>query len=137
MKTQFNAYYQSISGLDPQRADLARGVDRAASGRSSLPPPSREPSVLEALHPEIVQAITLLWGYPEMNQYFDKLWLDDGTRRPLAPEAMSELMVLAGVHRWVSPQLPARTMASIYDASQPSHALGRRKDIWDDVPRRR
>jgi hypothetical protein len=137
MKTRFNAYYQSIPGLDRQRADLAGAVDRAPSARGGLQPASRQPSVLEALHPDIVQAITLLWGYPEMNQYFEKLWLDDGTRSPIAPEAMSELMLLAGVHRWLAPQLPARTMASIYDASHAAHAARRRNDIWDDVPPRR
>jgi hypothetical protein len=129
MKTRLSAYYQSLP-------PLAGAVDRA-SGRGGSQLVSRDPSVLEALHAEIVQAITLLWGYPEMNQYFEKLWLDDGTRSPIAPEAMSELMLLAGVHRWLAPQVPARTMASIYDASHTSHSLNRRKDLWDDVPRRR
>ncbi len=137
MKTRFNAYYQSIPRLDRPRADRDGAVDRAPSARGGPKPPSRQPSVLEAFHPDIVQAITLLWGHPEMNQYFEKLWLDDGTRSPIAPEAMSELMLLASVHRWLAPQLPTRTMASIYDASHPEHALRRRKDIWDDVPRRR
>lgn len=129
MKTRLNAYYQSLP-------PLAGAVD-GASGRGGSQLASRDPSVLEALHPEIVQAITLLWGYPEMNQYFEKLWLDDGTRSPIAPEAMSELMLLAGVHRWLAPQVPARTMASIYDASHTAHSLNRRKDLWDDVPPRR
>jgi hypothetical protein len=81
-----------------------------------------------------VQAITLLWGHPEMNVYFEKLWLDDGSRTPIAPEAMSELMLLAGVHQCLSPQRPVRTMASIYDAVS---APKPRRDVWDDVPRRR
>jgi len=137
MKSRLNAYYQSIPKLDRQQADPAGAVDQAPSARGGLQAASREPSVLEAFHPDIVQAITLLWGYPEMNQYFEKLWLDDGTRSPITPEAMSELMLLAGVHRWLAPQLPVRTMASIYDASHPAHAVRRPKDIWDDVPRRR
>ena len=137
MKTRLNAYYQSISGLDRQQEDRGGAIDRAPSARGSSQSASRQPSVLEALHPEIVQAITLLWGYPEMNQYFEKLWLDDGTRNPIAPEAMSELMLLAAVHRWLAPSVPVRTMASIYDASHPSYGLNRRKDIWNDVPRRR
>jgi hypothetical protein len=95
---------------------------------------ARQPSVLEAMHPDIVQAITLLWGYPEMNTYFEKLWLDDGSGVPIAPEAMSELMLLASVHGCLSPQRPARNMASIYDVS---HAHSRPADIWADVPRRR
>jgi hypothetical protein len=71
-----------------------------------------------------------------MNVYFEKLWLDDGSGSPIAPEAMSELMLLAGVHRWLSPQRPQRSMASLYDASA-SPSPNRRKDMWDDVPRRR
>jgi hypothetical protein len=82
-----------------------------------------------------MQAISLLWGYPEMDQYFEKLWLDDGNGAPITPEAMSELMLLAGVHRWLSPPRPApRTLASLYDAS---HAPSLRKDVWDEIPRRR
>jgi len=133
MKTRFNAYYQSIPGLLRQNAGLV-GSRSARSGSHALP---RQPSVLEALHPEIVQAITLLWGHPEMDQYFEKLWLDDGTRSPLAPEAMSELMLLAGVHRWLSPPRPARSMASIYDASHATRPSNWRRDIWDGIPRRR
>jgi hypothetical protein len=78
--------------------------------------------------------MTLLWGHPEMNLYFEKLWMADGTQTPIAPEAMSELMLLAGVHRWLSPERPARTMASIYDAS---NAPKQRRNVWDQVPRRR
>ena len=88
--------------------------------------------MLEVRHPDIVQAITLLWGHPEMNVYFEKLWMDDGNRTPIAPEAMSELMLLAGVHGWLAPRR-TRTMASIYDAS----SAARSRDVWDDVPRRR
>jgi hypothetical protein len=47
---------------------------------------------------------------------------------------MSELMLLASVHGYLSPQRPVRSMASIYDAS---HAHSRPRDVWGDVPRRR
>jgi hypothetical protein len=136
MPTRYDAFYQSIPSLGRgrDRADPAETDSAARTVRHAPHPVVRRPSVLEAQHPDIVQAITLLWGYPEMNTYFEKLWLDDGTGRPLAPEAMSELMLLAGVHQWLTPQRPARTMASIYDAFP---ASVRRRDIWDDIPRRR
>jgi hypothetical protein len=137
MKRPFDAYYQSIPGLDGRGADLTKSVDRAPPARKVLQPLPRKLSVLEALHPDIVHAITLLWGYPEMNDYFEKLWLDDGTGCTLAPEAMSELMLLAGVHRWLLPKQPARNMASIYDPCQAPRGPKRRADIWEDVPRRR
>ncbi len=134
MKTRYDAYYRAIPSLG--RKDASHGGDEASvrAVRGAPHPVLRQPSVLEARHPEIIQAITLLWGYPEMNQYFEKLWLDDGTGSPIDPEAMSELMLLAGVHRWLAPQLPARNMASVYDAT---NAAQRPKDLWDDVLRRR
>jgi hypothetical protein len=137
MPSRYEAYYRSIPSLggDPDRADPGETVTPVRTRCSTPHPVMRRPSVLEAQHPDIVQAITLLWGYPEMNAYFERLWLDDGSSRPLAPEAMSELMLLAGVHQWLTPQRPARTMASIYDASARSGADV--WDVWDEVPRRR
>jgi hypothetical protein len=138
MPSRYDTYYRSIPSLgrDADRPNPAETVPVARSAPMAPAPVMRRPSVLEAQHPDIVQAVTLLWGYPEMNTYFEKLWLDDGsgTGRPLAPEAMSELMLLAGVHQWLTPQRPIRTMASIYDAcTRPRQ----KKDVWDDVPRRR
>jgi len=134
MKTRYDAYYRSMPSLGHSSAASRQAERPMHSARSAHGLVARQPSVLEAIHPDIVQAITLLWGYPEMNAYFEKLWLADGTPTPIAPEAMSELMLLAGVHRWLAPELPARTMASIYDAS---HAPVKPKDLWSDVPRRR
>ena len=134
MKTRDDAYYRSIPTLGGSQASVAE-TDRRVAPAGIVPDTvSRQPSVLEAQHPDIVQAITLLWGYPEMNAYFAKLWLDDGTRDPIAPEAMSDLMLLAGVHRWLSPERPARNMVSLYDAASAPRST---KDVWDSVPRRR
>ena len=100
MSSRYDAYYRLIPSLgrDPDRADPAEKVDAARAPRTMPHPVMRRPSVLEAQHPEIVQAITLLWGHPEMNTYFEKLWLDDGNGRPLAPEAMSEPLVSIDSH---------------------------------------
>lgn len=134
MKTRYDYFYKSIPSLGREPTDPAAVGAPPRTSASAPHPVQRQPSVLETLHPEFVQAITLLWGHPEMNLYFEKLWLDDGSRAPIAPEAMSELMLLAGVHQCLSPQRPARTMASIYDAVS---APKPRRDVWDDVPRRR
>ncbi len=134
MKPRHDTYYQPLPTLGGSQTSVAELDQRVPAARIAPDVASRQPSVLEAQHPDIVQAITLLWGYPEMNAYFEKLWLDDGTGAPIAPEAMSDLMLLAGVHRWLAPQRPVRSMASIYDAS---NAAKPTKDIWDSVPRRR
>jgi hypothetical protein len=134
MKPRYDAYYRSIPNLGADVPSAAGGDQTPAVHHRRHDPVSRHRSVLEACHPDIVQAITLLWGYPEMNAYFEKLWMADGNHPPIAPEAMSELMLLAGVHRWLTPQRPARNLASIYDASV---APPRQRDVWGDVPRRR
>jgi len=97
-------------------------------------PKGGDRSILEARYSGMVQAISLMWGYPELNAYFDRLWIADGTQTPIDPEAMSELMLLAQVHQALVPQRPARSLASIYGADR---NVGRRKDLWDDVPSRR
>jgi hypothetical protein len=95
----------------------------AASGRS----------VLESRYPGMAQAITLMWGYPELNAYFDRLWLADGSQTPIDPDAMSELMLLAHIHQSLVPQRPGRSLASIYGTDYSAS----RRDIWEEVPRRR
>jgi len=134
MKPRYDAYYRSIPNLGTPGSESEETAPAAPAARRPADPVVRHRSVLEATHPEIVQAVTLLWGYPEMNAYFEKLWMADGNQGPIAPEAMSELMLLAGVHRWLAPELPARTLASIYDAST---APALRRDVWSDIPRRR
>ncbi|HXF47255.1 MAG TPA: hypothetical protein VNK91_14160 [Burkholderiaceae bacterium] len=90
--------------------------------------------MLETRYPGMVQAITLMWGHPELNAYFDRLWLSDGTQTPIDPDAMSELMLLAQIHQHLVLQRPARSLASIYGTD---YANPRKRDVWADVPPRR
>ena len=94
-------------------------------------------SVLEVMHPDIAKAITLLWGYPEMNEYFDRLWLADSGSRPIDPDAMSELMLLARVHQHLVPARPRRQLSDLYGGSKLYDAAASHADVWSDVPRRR
>lgn len=64
---------------------------------------SAERSPLEAKYPVIALAVTLLWGRPEMSDYFDKLWLADESSQPIDPDAMSDLMLLARLHQQLQP----------------------------------
>lgn len=94
-------------------------------------------SIIEERHPEIARAISLLWGYPEMNDYFDRLWLADGAHGPIDPDAMSELMLLARVHQAIVPARPSRTMAEILGTDRLHAPRAARADPWSDVPPRR
>jgi len=92
-------------------------------------------SVLETLHPGIAHAITLLWGYPEMDEYFSKLWLADDRQMPIHPEAMSELMLLARVHEaCLSAQESAKPEVLRHVAPTQTRHHG---DVWELVGRRR
>jgi hypothetical protein len=93
--------------------------------------------VLEVLHPDIAKAITLLWGYPELNAYFERLWLADTSSRPIDPDAMSELMLLSRVHQSLVPDKPKRQLANWYGGSKALETATQGHDIWADVPRRR
>ena len=90
--------------------------------------------MLETRYPGMAHAITLLWGHPEMNDYFRKLWLADDNQTPIEPEAMSELMLLAQVHLHIVPEKPQRTLASIYGTAYDTPA---KRDVWEDVAWRR
>ena len=94
-------------------------------------------SIVEARHPEIARAISLLWGFPEMNQYFDRLWLADGNQGPIDPDAMSELMLLARIHQTIVPQSPGRSLASLYGGDRLHEPASRQRNPWNDVPPRR
>jgi hypothetical protein len=139
MKPRYDAYYRLIPNLGGQQPGPELTERTSNAVRATRGALAQQLSVLEATHPEIVQAITLLWGYPEMNTYFEKLWLSDGNQQPIAPEAMSELMLLAGVHRWLTPERPQHTLASIYGV--PPNGVPatntRKHDVWDSVPKRR
>jgi hypothetical protein len=99
--------------------------------------PRVETSLIEARHPEMARAITLLWGFPEMNQYFDRLWMADGNQGPIDPDAMSELMLLSRVHQSIVPQSPGRSLAALYGGNRMNETDGRSRNPWNDVPPRR
>jgi hypothetical protein len=108
--------------------------ERAPAARPRSTSDARDRSVLETRYPGIAHAITLMWGYPEMNAYFRKLWLADGNQTPIEPEAMSELMLLAQVHLHIVQEKPQRTLASIYGTA---YDMPAKRDVWEDVSWRR
>ena len=99
MKTQYDAYYRSIPSVDRKKPAL-RSVGAPARAAQWAPASvTGRPSVLEAAHPDIVEAIVLLWGYPEMNVYFQKLWLNDVNifENPQRFEAMVIVIRIFGI----------------------------------------
>jgi len=65
----------------------------------------------------------LLWGYPELNQYFAKVNGGGDPSLNFAPDAMAELMVLASLHQRICPHRPAVSLSEL-------HGQGRRSDTW-------
>ena len=90
-----------------------------------------EQSVLEARYPGIAYAVTLLWGHPEMNAYFERIWMADSPQAPVHPDAMAELMLLARLHQDLTPQRPATLDQSIYGTQ---YAKTQPPDLWAEIP---
>ncbi len=123
--SRFNAFV-SPGDADLEGRPAPRTIQpsaRVAAGESSL-------SVLERRHPSVVQTLRLLWGYPELNQYFEKVYSGLDSSLNLAPDAMAELMVLAGVHQKICPHRPAARVEDVY-------GLGRRSEPWQSAHQRR
>ena len=51
-------------------------------------------SEIEKQYPHIIDKLVLMWGYPELNHYLDKLLFADRKREGFPPEVMEELMLL-------------------------------------------
>jgi len=80
--------------------------------------------------PAVVRALTLLWGHPEMNQYFEKVWSGRDPSLNLDPESMAEVMLLAAIHQRVCPYRPAKSVEDLY-------GTGRWADTWKPARVRR
>jgi len=110
-------------------AAYSGSIDRALETDLTVLAPRRMPaadsgiSVLEQRHPTVARAVTLLWGYPEMNQYFEKVSSSQDPTLSLEPAAMSELMLLAAIHQRICPFRPAKKVEELY-------GQGRWADTW-------
>jgi tankyrase len=63
-------------------------------------------SFIEEKYPRICQQLALMWGHPELEKWFEKMWIDDrGTRQGFPPEVMSELMFVSSLHQVAYPTL--------------------------------
>lgn len=111
--SRFNSFVASIDAdFDRRAATLSARPSTAADTRDGCV------SVLERRHPDVVQTLRLLWGYPELNQYFEKIYSGRDVSLDLAPDAMAELMVLASVHQRICPHRPAASVQELYGSSR-------------------
>ncbi len=124
--SRFNAFVASVD------ANFEGRPAPTPSARTTAPTPFNETSlsVLERRHPAVIQTLQLLWGYPELNQYFEKVYSGRDSSLNLAPDAMAELMVLASVHQRICPHLPAASAKELYGS-------GRWSEPWKPARMRR
>ncbi len=109
--SRFSAFTGNVESPFEASPTAGPSVDRAAE------------SAIEQRYPEVTRSLTLLWGHPEMNQYFEKVWSGQDPALNLNPQAMSELMLLAAVHQRVCPYVPAKKVEDLY-------GTGRWADTW-------
>ena len=124
--SRFNAF---VASVDPnlEGRPAPNPVQRDAP---ATPVNDTSLSVLERRHPAVIQTLRLLWGYPELNQYFEKVYSGRDSSLNLAPDAMAELMVLAGVHQRICPHRPAARIEELY-------GVGRWSEPWKPARLRR
>lgn len=76
-------------------------------------------SILEQRYPAVVRTLTLMWGYPELNDYLNRVATGvDARLSHIEPAAMAELMVLAELHRLVCPQVASHRIDEVYGAAK-------------------
>jgi len=118
--SRFSAY----AGMTGDRA-----IETAPAAGPAAVSPVAEMSVIEQRYPAVKQALTLLWGRPEMNQYFQKIASGHAPASDLTPAAMAELMLLADMHRCICPHQPAKSVEELYgkDRSADNWTLARQR----------
>ena len=99
-------------------------IDPDLEGRPTVPDVPRTvataSSVLEQRYPAAVRTLTLLWGYPELNQWFDRITTGVEPKLNFEPAALAELMLLCSIHQRFCPHRPAKTIDQVYGGSQGS-----------------
>jgi hypothetical protein len=129
MKPAIRTHAPEVLGVHTQTGWTSRS-QTPSSDQTSL---NDGHTKLERKYPAMANAIRLLWGYPEMNEYFSKLWLADGRAEPIDPEVMADLMLLARVHQDLVPVRPKATLSSIYGRAYGDSLA--KQDIWGSGPR--
>jgi hypothetical protein len=128
MRTTSSRFSTFVASVDPNLEGRPAPSANASVAEAPVSDPSL--SLLERRHPAVIQTLRLLWGYPELNQYFEKVYSGRDASLNLAPDAMAELMVLAGVHRRICPHCPTASAKELYGS-------GRWSEPWQPARLRR
>lgn len=128
--SRFNSFVVSVDpNVEGRPVPQAKPQVKPQAAPTALVGPTQL-SVLEQRHPAVIQTLRLLWGYPELNQYFEKVYSGRDASLNLEPAAMAELMVLAGVHQRICSHRPSTPVEELY-------GTGRWADPWKPVRSRR
>ena len=111
MRTTPSRFSSFVLSLDPdaEGQPTAPAVPRAASSPAS---------VLEQRYPAATRTLTLLWGYPELNEWFDKITMGVDPRLTFEPGALAELMLLSSIHQRICAHRPAKSIDQVYGTSR-------------------
>jgi hypothetical protein len=131
MRTTPSRFTSFIASVDPNvEGRPASGATTPVTAPAQAAALDSSLSVLERRYPSVIQTLRLLWGYPELNQYFEKVYSGRDSSLNLAPDAMAELMLLASVHQRICPHRPALPVDDIF-------GIGHRSDVWKPARLRR
>ena len=111
MRTTPSRFSTFVPSIDPD-------VEGRPTALSGARPPADGRSVLEQQYPAAVRTLTLLWGYPELNQWFDKVTAGVDSRLNFDPAAMAEVMLLSSIHQRICAHRPATTVEHAYGSGQ-------------------
>jgi hypothetical protein len=91
-------------------------------------------SKIEREAPDIARSLTLLWGYPEMNDFFSKFWLNDDRAPALDPEVAADLMLLTRIHWQLVPARSSEKSDSIFGTANGNRPAASLRNTWEHVP---
>jgi hypothetical protein len=79
-----------------------RGGIAPARSKSRLVSPNQ--TTLERDFPHVMTAMQAMWGYPELNAYFDRLTINErGQRKGFPPDVWDDIYLLWSIHRTLAP----------------------------------
>jgi len=128
-------YSDNLSPVGTRQGTLGTPL-RPASFSGNQSPEAK--SKIEREYPDIARSLTLLWGYPEMNDYFSKFWLGNDRAPALDPEVAADLMLLTRVHWQLVPARSSNKSTLVFGTANGNRPVASLRGAWgDDLPPRR
>lgn len=111
MRTPPSRFSSFVLSIDPD-------LEGRPTVLSAPQAPSGGLSALEQRYPAAVRTLTLLWGYPELNEWFDKISMGLDPRLNFEPAALAELMLLSAIHQRFCAHRPGKAIDAVYGTSR-------------------